>query len=77
MLTGFMSTKRMDYTENGFTGYELYDDTASLPKFIETEEIWKDLKEMFWNIWDGMEPAEAFEVFQTSVYLQLATRGDQ
>lgn len=77
-LTGFMSCKRMDYTGAGYNEvYVLYDDTTSLPKFIETEEIWKDIKLMFQNVNDGTEPQDAFNNLETSVYLQLATRTGQ
>lgn len=77
-LTGFMSCKRMDYTGAGYNKvYLLYDDTTSLPKFIETEEIWKDIKLMFQNVNDGTEPQDAFNTLETSVYLQLATRTGQ
>ena len=77
-LTGYMSCRRMSYTGNGYNEvYVLYDDTTSLPKFIETEEIWKDLKLMFQNINDGTDPAEAFNTLETSIYLQLATRTGQ
>lgn len=77
-LTGFMSCKRMDYTGAGYNEvYLLYDDTTSLPKFIETEEIWKDIKLMFQNVNDGTEPQDAFNTLETSVYLQLATRTGQ
>ena len=77
-LTGYMSCRRMSYTGNGYNEvYVLYDDTTSLPKFIETEEIWKDFKLMFQNINDGTDPAEAFNTLETSIYLQLATRTGQ
>ncbi len=77
-LTGFMSAKRMDYSGKGYADvYMLYDESASLPKFIETEELWKDMKSMFLSIWDGGEAAAAFDSFEASVYLQLATRTGQ
>lgn len=77
-LTGFLSAKRMNNAGEGFSDvYMLYDDSASLPKFIETEELWKDLKGMFLGIWDGTEADAAFDTLEASVYLQLETRTGQ
>lgn len=76
--TGFMSTKRMEHTAKGFSDvYSLYDESASLPKFIETEELWKDLKDTLLAVWDGKEVGEAVDALEASVYLQLATRTGQ
>ena len=79
-LTGYMSCKRMDYSEAGFAEvYALYDDTASLPKFIETEELWRDMKTLLNQLAKDTEadPSDALTTFVDSVYSQLATRTGQ
>lgn len=74
-LTGYMSCRRMEYSADGFDQlYLLYDKTASLPKFIETEELWKDMETMFQSIWNGTEAGAAFEEFRSSVAEQMAAR---
>ena len=76
--TGFISCKRMDYQQKGFADvYALYDETASLPKFIETEEIWRDMKQMLNSVAEDTEPAEALTKFQNAVTSALQTRTGQ
>ncbi len=79
-LTGFMSCKRMDYSEAGFDEvYALYDDTASLPKFLETEELWRDMKKMLNQLAGDPETnsSDVLSTFVDAVYSQLATRTGQ
>lgn len=77
-LTGCLSCRRPERSERGFdTVYSLYDKTASLPKFIETEELWRDLKLMLNSVWNGGDPNLAYEDFETSFRRQLETRTGQ
>ena len=76
--TGFLSCKRMDYSERGFKDvYQLYDQTDSLPKFIETEELWKDMKQMLNSVAGGTEPNDALTLFLNSLYASMETRTGQ
>lgn len=77
-LTGYLSCKRQEYASKGFGDvYLLYDETASLPKFIETEELWRDLKRMLNNVWNGEDVMQNYNDFSASFQLHLATRAGQ
>lgn len=76
--TGFISCKRMEYSAPGFSDvYMLYDETASLPKFIETEELWRDLKQMLNGVAEDVSPQDALSAFKNAVDSYFSTRTGQ
>ncbi|MBO4835889.1 MAG: extracellular solute-binding protein [Lachnospiraceae bacterium] len=67
--TGYMSCARLSYREKGFADvYAQYETSANLPKLIETEDIWKDLKTLLNNIWNGNDVTSELSAFQGSVH---------
>ncbi len=76
--TGYLSCKRAEEKEKGFREvYDLYDETASLPKFIETEDIWKDIKRMLNDVAVGVDIDEAVQRFETAVKVHFETRSSE
>ena len=74
-LTGYISAKRLSSPEPGFQEvYDLYDETASLPKFLETEELFRDVQQIFVTLEEGEEPKKAFGAFEQAVKTQMASR---
>lgn len=73
--TGYMSCARLDYKEKGFADvYALYEMSDSLPKLIETEDMWKELKILLNNTWNGSDVAVELSSFQTKVHDLLMFR---
>ena len=67
--TGFMACARLSYHDKGFADvYAQYEASSNLPKLIETEEIWKDLKTLLNNIWKGNEVTSELSAFQGNVH---------
>jgi len=76
--TGYMACRRIDYTLKGFSAvYSQYESSVSLPKIIETEELWKDFKYMLNNVWNGSDPDESLSVLRNSLNSALSTRNLQ
>ncbi len=74
-LTGLISCKRVYQEENGFQdAYTQYENSYSLPKMIETQEIWKDLKLMLNSVWGDTSSESALEKFNDSLNKALSTR---
>ncbi len=72
--TGYMSCLRSANEGKGFASvYKQYEITSSLPKLIETENLWKDLKSMLNEIWTGADVSAQLESFQTKVNDSLFT----
>ncbi len=75
--TGYMSCLRSVNRGKGFkTVYEQYEITSRLPKLIETEDLWKDLKSMLNNIWTGADVASELDQFQIKVNDSLFARNE-
>lgn len=73
--TGYMSCLRSANTGKGFHAvYKQYEVSASLPKLIETEDIWKELKNLMNGIWKGSDVVASLDNFQMLVNASLATR---
>lgn len=73
--TGLISCKRVLHTQNGFQdAYTQYENSVSLPKMIETQELWKDLRKMLQGVWSGKNPSDALDSFNNSLNLALSTR---
>jgi maltose-binding protein MalE len=78
--TGYMSCARLSYKEKGFADvYAQYEMSGSLPKLIETEEMWKELKTLLNNIWNGSDVAAECSSFQSKVHdlLMFRREGNQ
>ncbi|MCQ2530656.1 MAG: extracellular solute-binding protein [Lachnospiraceae bacterium] len=72
--TGYMSCLRSANTGKGFKSvYKQYEISASLPKLIETDSLWKDLKVMLNDIWTGADVASKLDSFQTKVNNSLSS----
>lgn len=75
--TGYMSCARLSYKDKGFADvYAQYEMSASLPKLIETEEMWKDLKTLLNNIWNGKDVSAELSSFQRKVHDILMFRNE-
>ena len=77
--TGYMACARLSYHDKGFADvYAQYEASSNLPKLIETEEIWKDLKTLLNNIWNGKEVTSELSSFQSRVhdFLLFRTEGN-
>lgn len=73
--TGLISCRRVLHEAKGFQdAYTQYENSYSLPKMIETQEIWKDLKIMLNSVWSGTEPSEALAKFNKALSNALSTR---
>lgn len=76
--TGFISCRRMEKPLPGFSKvYELYDSTISLPKLIETEEIWRDMKQLLNSAAKKEDVQAAYAAFEAAVDSALSTRTGQ
>lgn len=74
-LTGCLSARRLSYKEDGFEEvYDLYDQTASFPKFLETEDLFRDVKQMFDRLAEGDEPKKVVESFKKALESQMTSR---
>ena len=75
--TGYMSCARLSYKDKGFADvYAQYEMSDSLPKLIETEEMWKDLKTLLNDIWNGKDVAVSLSTFQGKVHDLLMFRNE-
>ncbi|MBR5930578.1 MAG: extracellular solute-binding protein [Lachnospiraceae bacterium] len=75
--TGYMSCARLSYREKGLADvYAQYELSGNLPKLIETEEMWKDLKTLLNNIWNGGEVTSELSTFQSGVHDILMFRNE-
>ncbi len=73
--TGLISCKRVLHKEKGFQdAYTQYENSCTLPKMIETQEIWKDIRTMLSNVWGGTSPSDALARFNDSLNKDLSTR---
>ena len=74
-LTGCLSARRLSYKEGGFDElYDLYDQTASFPKFLETEDLFRDVMQMFDRLAKGEKPKTVMGDFQKALETQMASR---
>ena len=56
---------------------EIYEDSASLPKLIETESLWENLNTMLTSVWEGTDVEKAQSKLNVSLYIALSTRTEQ
>ena len=76
--TGYMACARLSYKDKGFADvYAQYEMSESLPKLIETEEMWKELKILLNNIWNGKDVATECSSFQSKVHNLLMFRREE
>ena len=75
--TGYMSCARLSYKDKGFADvYAQYELSDCLPKLIETEDMWKELKMVLNDIWNGADVAAELSSFQAKVHDLLMFRNE-
>ena len=56
---------------------DIYEGSVSLPKLIETENIWENLNMLLTSVWEGEDIERAKSKLNVAVYVALSTRTEQ
>lgn len=73
-----MSAKDQKYENTDLEKIKnIYEESFSLPKLIETENIWENLNNMITSVWSGEDIERAQSKLNVAIYIALSTRTEQ